>query len=205
VRSDFALSQKIDDMPLGHIMLGPSGGKSYPADDAASTKNVLTVRDVPEGPRQSIPRRQWSFAHSVEGKLAADSHFIHLDGGFLPGKIYEIVYEAKDPVVVGVGLAAVRDFLSYLKYDPQATAPVRRVYAVGISQSGRFLRHFCTRTSTRTSKAGRSWMASSPMWPARAGQFQSSLRAAFARRATNVQHLFPDGSLSLYRPSGKRP
>ncbi len=44
--------------------------------------------------------------------------------------------------MVGVGLAAVRDFLSYLKYDPQATAPVKRVYAVGISQSGRFLRHF---------------------------------------------------------------
>jgi hypothetical protein len=41
-----------------------------------------------------------------------------------------------------VGLAAVRDFLSYLKYDPEATAPVKRVYAVGISQSGRFLRHF---------------------------------------------------------------
>jgi hypothetical protein len=39
-------------------------------------------------------------------------------------------------------LAAVRDFLSYLKNDPQSTAPVRRVYAVGISQSGRFLRHF---------------------------------------------------------------
>jgi len=36
----------------------------------------------------------------------------------------------------------VRDFLSYLKYDPQSTAPVHRVYAVGISQSGRFLRHF---------------------------------------------------------------
>src|SRR6059058_1845327 len=142
VRADFTPSQKIDDMPLGHIMLGPSGGKSYPADDPASTKNVLTVRDTPEGPRQSIPRSQWSFAHSVEGQLAADPHFIHLDGGFLPGKIYEVVYEAKDPVVAGAGLAAVRDFLSYLKYDPQATAPVRRVYAVGISQSGRFLRHF---------------------------------------------------------------
>ncbi|HYT19156.1 MAG TPA: alpha/beta hydrolase domain-containing protein [Candidatus Polarisedimenticolia bacterium] len=147
VRSDFTPSQKIDEMPLGHIMLGPSGGKSYPADDPASTKNVLTVRDTPEGSRQSIPRSQWSFAHSLEGKLVADAHYIHLDGrhldgGFLPGKIYEVVYEAKDPAVVGVGLAAVRDFLSYLKYDPQATAPVRRVYAVGISQSGRFLRHF---------------------------------------------------------------
>src|SRR5213078_2697982 len=116
VRSDFTPSQKTDDMPLGHILLGPSGGKSYPADDPASTKNVLTVRDAPEGQRQSIPRSQWSFAHSVDGKLTADAHYIHLDGGFLLGKIYEVVYEA--------------------------TAPVRRVYAVGISQSGRFLRHF---------------------------------------------------------------
>lgn len=142
VRSDFTPSEKRDDMPLGHILLGPGGGNSYPVDDPASAKNVLTVRDTPSGARQVIPHSQWSFAHSVEGQLVADLHFIHLDGGFLPGKIYEVVYEAKDPVVVGAGLAAVRDFLSYLKYDPQATAPVRRVYAVGISQSGRFLRHF---------------------------------------------------------------
>jgi hypothetical protein len=142
VRSDFTPSLKIDDMPLGHIMLGPNGGKSYPVDDPGSAKNVLTVRDTPAGARQIVPRSEWSFARSVDGKLVSDAHFIHLEGGFLPGKIYEVVYEAKDPVVVGVGLAAVRDFLSYVKYDPQATAPVRRVYAVGISQSGRFLRHF---------------------------------------------------------------
>jgi hypothetical protein len=142
VRSDFTPAQKVDDMPLGHSLLGQTGGKSYPVDDSASAKNVLTVRDTPEGPRQVIPRTQWSFAHTVDGKLAADTHFIHLDGGFQVGKIYEVVYEAKDPVVVGLGFGAVRDFLSYLKYDPQATAPVKRVYAVGISQSGRFLRHF---------------------------------------------------------------
>ena len=142
VRSDFTPSEKKDDMPLGHILLGPSGGKSYPVDDPASAKNVLSVRDTPEGARQTIPRSQWSFGHSVEWRLVADPHFIHLNGGFLPGRIYEVVYEAKNPVVAGVGLAAVRDFLSYLKYDPQATAPIKRVYAVGISQSGRFLRHF---------------------------------------------------------------
>ena len=142
VRSDFTPAQIVEDMPLGHSLLGPTGGKSYPVDDPASAKNVLTVRDTPEGPRQTIPRNQWSFAHTVDGKTAADPHFIHLDGGFQPGKIYEVVYEAKDPVVAGLGLAAVRDFLSYLKYDPQSTAPVHRVYAVGISQSGRFLRHF---------------------------------------------------------------
>jgi Alpha/beta hydrolase domain len=142
VRSDFTSAQKRDDMPLGHILLGAGGGKSYAVDDPASPKNVLTVRDTPDGARQTIPRSQWSFAHSVEGQLVADPHFIHLNGSFLAGKIYEVIYEAKDPVVVGAGLAAVRDFLSYLKYDPQATAPVHRVYAVGISQSGRCLRHF---------------------------------------------------------------
>ena len=142
VRSDFTPAQKVEDMPLGHSLLGPTGGKSYPVDDPASAKNVLTVRDMPAGPRQTIPRNQWSFSHSVDGKLIADVHFVHLDGGFQPGKIYEVVYEAKDPVVAGLGFAAVRDFLSYLKYDRNSTAEAHRVYAVGISQSGRFLRHF---------------------------------------------------------------
>jgi alpha/beta hydrolase family protein len=142
VRSDFTPAQKVEDMPLGHSLLGPTGGKSYPADDPASAKNVLTARDTPDGPRQTIPGSQWNFAHIVDGKLVADPHFVHLEGGFQAGKIYEVVYEAKDPVVAGLGLASVRDFLSYLKYDPQSTAPVHRVYAVGISQSGRFLRHY---------------------------------------------------------------
>jgi hypothetical protein len=142
VRTDFTPAEKRDDMPLGHILLGPDGGNSYPVDDPESKQNVLTVRDTPTGQRQVIPRSDWSFAHVVDGKLTADPHYFHLNSGFVPGKIYELVYTAKNPAVVGVGLAAVRDFLSYLKHDPQATAPVKRAYAVGISQSGRFLRHF---------------------------------------------------------------
>ncbi|HXA84965.1 MAG TPA: alpha/beta hydrolase domain-containing protein, partial [Candidatus Dormibacteraeota bacterium] len=142
VRTDFTPAEKRDDMPLGHILLGPDGGNSYPVDDPASERNKLTVRDTPTGTRETISRSEWSFAHLAQGQLTADPHYVHLKSGFLPGKIYELVYTAKDPAVVGVGLAAVRDFLAYLKYDPQAAAPVKRVYAVGISQSGRFLRHF---------------------------------------------------------------
>jgi hypothetical protein len=142
VRTDFTPAEKRDDMPLGHILLGPDGGNSYPVDDPESEKNKFTVRDTPIGDRKTIPRSEWSFGHVVDGQLKADPHYVHLNSGFVPGKIYELVYTAKNPAVVGVGLAAVRDFLSYLKYDPQATAPVKRAYAVGISQSGRFLRHF---------------------------------------------------------------
>lgn len=133
VRADFTVAQRRDEMPLGHIMLGPNGGNSYPVDDPASPQNVLTVRDTRDGQRQTIPRDQWSFR---------EARFIRLNGGFTPGKIYEVVYTTKNPAISGVGLAAVRDFLSYLKHDPQAVAPVERAYAVGISQSGRFLRHF---------------------------------------------------------------
>lgn len=142
VRTDFTPAEKRDDMPLGHILLGPDGGNSYPVDDPASEKNKLTVRDAPTGDRKTIPRSEWSFGHIVDGQLTPDPHYIHLNSGFVPGRIYELVYTAKNPAVVGVGLAAVRDFFSYLKYDPQATALVKRAYAVGISQSGRFLRHF---------------------------------------------------------------
>ena len=142
VRSDFTPAEKRDDWPLGHILLSPDGGNSYPVDDPASERNRLTVRATPTGDRTKIPGSEWSFAHVVNGQLAPDPHFVHLNTGFVPGRIYELVYTAKNPAVVGVGLAAVRDFLSYLKYDPQATAQVKRAYAVGISQSGRFLRHF---------------------------------------------------------------
>ncbi|HXB19850.1 MAG TPA: hypothetical protein VNV88_00645, partial [Candidatus Solibacter sp.] len=79
VRSDFTPAAKRDDMPLGHILLGPTGGQSYAVDDPSSSLNVLTVRDTPTGPRQTIPRNQWSFAHQVDGKLVDDPHFIHLN------------------------------------------------------------------------------------------------------------------------------
>src|SRR5438270_2685806 len=142
MRTDFTLAQKRDDMPLGHILLGPDGGNSYPVDDPASQKNVLTVRDTPTGERQTILRSEWSFAHVVDGQLKADPNYVHLNSGFVLGRSYELVYTANNPAIVGVGLVAVRDSLSYLKYETQATAQVMRVCAGGISHSERFRRHF---------------------------------------------------------------
>ena len=64
--------------------------------------------------------------------------------GFQPKKIYEVVYTAKDPAVVGVGPAAVRDTVSRLKYGVASelgipAGAIKRALAFGISQSGRFL------------------------------------------------------------------
>ncbi len=62
--------------------------------------------------------------------------------------IYEVVYRAKGSPVAGLGLAAIRDFASYLKYGGanatlrETPAALQRVIGYGYSQSGRFLREF---------------------------------------------------------------
>ena len=106
-------------------MQGHLGGVEYPVAAPEDPRNVLTVRDSREGQRTVIPRAQWQFAHTVDGKLVPSNRFIHLNGGFQPGKIYEYVYVVADPVVAGGGFAAIRDFASYAKHDPNAMTPAR--------------------------------------------------------------------------------
>src|SRR6202022_2104368 len=105
-------------------------------------RNILAVRDSRNVERTLIPSSEWQFAHTVDGKLVPSNRHIHLNGGFQPGKIYEYVYVAADPVIAGGGFAAVRDFASYAKHGRDAITPAARVYGEGISQNGRFLRDF---------------------------------------------------------------
>jgi hypothetical protein len=142
LRGDLMPSKAMDEIPLGHLIQGNIGGSEYPVVAPKDLRNVLTVRDSRTGQRTTIPRAQWQFARMVNGKLEPSDRFIHLDGGFKPGKIYEYVYVVADPVVAGGGFAAIRDFASYAKHANDAITPAVRVYGEGISQNGRFLRDF---------------------------------------------------------------
>ncbi len=142
LRGDIMPSHVMPEIPLGHLITGHIGGTEYPVSAPGDPRNVLTVRASRDAQRITIPRSEWQFAHMVNGKLEASDRFIHLNGGFLPGKIYEYVYVVADPVVAGGGFAAIRDYASYSKHDPNAITPTKRVYGEGISQDGRFLRDF---------------------------------------------------------------
>jgi len=142
LRGDLMPPRKMDEIPLGHLILGHIGGTEYPVAAPDDPHNTLTVRESRDAPRTMIPRSQWQFAHTVDGKLTPSDRYIHLDGGFEPGKIYEYVYAVADPVVAGGGFAVIRDFASYAKHAPDAITPAARVYGEGISQNGRFLRDF---------------------------------------------------------------
>lgn len=142
LRGDWMPSKATEEMQLGHLIMGKIGGSEYPVAVVDDPRNILTVRNSREAKRIVIPRSQWAFAHSVDGKLAPSDRFIHLNGGFEPGRIYEYVYVVRDPVVAGLGFAAVRDFASYAKHSPSALMPAVRIYGEGISQNGRFLRDY---------------------------------------------------------------
>ena len=115
-------------------------GIQYCARDRMQADATLTFRTTIDGPAEVVPRDAWQFA---PGGCA-----VIVPAGFKPG-LYEAVYEAEGSPVAGLGLAAIRDFASYLKFgaggvDTLRERPslLRRVVGFGYSQSGRLLREF---------------------------------------------------------------
>ncbi len=107
VRSEWEGDQRVDT-----ISLGDRTQVAYPVADQNNSANKMYVRDTVNGERRLIARSKWTFA---------DATHVKMDDGFEPGKIYEVVYQAKDPVVVGLGPAAIRDVVSFLKYGGEET------------------------------------------------------------------------------------
>ncbi|MHB8645279.1 MAG: alpha/beta hydrolase domain-containing protein [Thermomicrobiales bacterium] len=117
----------------------------YPAADVDDPDAVLTVRDWPGSPRTTIPRDQWRFARGGKDPAPDETH-LWLSTEFQPGKVYEVVYRTRRCPVVGTGLLAVRDSVSFLHHSDAADNPcagrIDCTFGFGMSQSGRFLRHF---------------------------------------------------------------
>jgi hypothetical protein len=120
--------------------LGDRNAVAYPVRNPDDPALTLTVRDHPDSARRPVVRAAW---HLEDG-----THIV-MPAGFEPGKIYELVYTAQDPAIVGLGPAAVRDLISFFKYGISADTIlgdhhdfIKHAYGFGVSQSGRFLRTF---------------------------------------------------------------
>jgi hypothetical protein len=149
---------EVQDSPGNQVVpLAWGASRCYPVADGTERTAVLTVRDRPDrdspSDRQIIDRDQWRFARVEAGEIVDSPVHVFLEDGFVPGKIYELTYTAKNSRVVGLGLTAIRDAISFFHFDltdergmPNPLAVDGRpdsefAYIFGVSQSGRVITH----------------------------------------------------------------
>ncbi|WP_050032584.1 alpha/beta hydrolase domain-containing protein [Bradyrhizobium sp. LTSP857] len=100
----------------------------------------------------SIPGSDWAFADCTKVPFPGEPNprSLCLKNGFDPNLLYQLVYEAKDPKVLGVGFAAMRDVASFFRFeaaDDEGTpnpiaGRIHHTVVQGISQSGNALKTF---------------------------------------------------------------
>ena len=125
---------------------------------------VLTRRVKESDPRVAIPAAGWAFADCTTAPFPGvpSTTQICLKDGFDTDHVYELVYTAKHPTVLGLGFAATRDLIAFLRHaqrdDAGAPNPVagaiRTALAHGTSQAGRFLRTFLLLGFNRDERGG---------------------------------------------------
>jgi hypothetical protein len=170
---------------------GPGGaiGLPYCAMDASQPDAALTFRSEIDKPAIALPRESWQFS--------PDGCTVRRAAGFDAG-LNEVIYKATGSPVAGLGLAAVRDFASYLKYGSGVStlrenpALMRRIVGFGYSQSGRFLREF-VRDGFNQDEGGRAAFDGLMVASAGAGGGSFNHRFASPGQAGN-------SVLSIFRP-----
>ena len=174
-----------------------------PADTPQATlvsRDHETMEGVVTG-ETVIPSGDWKFCGG--GTFAAPLPLttlpvqICLKDGFDRSKLYQVVYTAKDPYVLGVGFAAWRDVGSFFKYASKEEGnpvggSISHSIARGVSQSGNYLRGWL-HLGFNEDEARR--QVHDGMWPIIAGR----------RIALNFRWAQPDGVLELYQAGSEGP
>lgn len=204
VRAEFVNNgpAAVPTLPLSAGAFTGTNHLAYPAATLSTTSAVLTQRVREEDPREVVPEDQWSFASCPPGSPATPSATdICFPAGFATDRLYELVYPARDPLVLGVGFAALRDSAVFFRTadadddgtpNPLAIGPkVRWATLFGVSQAGRAVRSFLQQGFNRDARGGRVYEA---LWPEVAtGKMPLSVRFGQPGRAygQHEDHLYP--------------
>lgn len=179
---------------------GLGGGAARPAPLSLETTQAILVRKRgDQAPGEPIASDAWAFADCAAAAFPgrSDPTKLCLRDGFDPAYAYELIYTAKDPLVLGVGFAATRDVVAFLRHagaddgNPLA-GDVRWTVGVGVSQAGNFLRSFL-HLGFNTDEHGR--------------RVFDGLNPQIAARHTplNFRFAVPGGAAGLYEPGSEGP
>src|SRR5262245_53777652 len=146
---------------------GNDYSSSYEALSLDTRSARFTYREREADLRQPIPSDAWQFARlDSHGQPIPSPWHCYLPSCFRLGWLYELIYTAKNPLVMGLGFSGVRDLIAFLLHadaDAEGTPnPLRQgeiginmAYGWGRSQSGRFLREFVYRGFNRDAQGRR--------------------------------------------------
>jgi hypothetical protein len=135
-------------MPVKGGPQGNQGGRGFDVATAKGARLYTGVSDDRPAEQKEVPQSDWAFADcsiaAFPGK--PDLTKLCIKGGFDPKLAYSLAFTAKDPKVLGIGFAATRDLVAFLRYDNSPANPLagkmRWAIGRGVSQSGNFLRAF---------------------------------------------------------------
>ena len=158
IRSEFEVADLTKTLNLSSGYFSGLTHHSYEVVNLDNSDATLTKRVHESDERQPIPNNDWAFADcdTKEFPGVPSRTDISLKGGFDPNYIYELIYTGKNPLVMGLGFAAIRDMASFLRYQlgderghpnplvvyGNSTTPVKAAIIQGVSQCGNFTRTF---------------------------------------------------------------
>jgi len=152
IRTEYVLSAPATTQNLSSGWFSGATHASYETVSLNNAGATLTQRVRESDPRQPIANSQWAFADCSTTPFPGvpSTTKICLNGGFDTNHIYELLYTAKNPTVLGIGFAASRDLVAFLRHarkdDAGRANPLARgidwTLVHGSSQSGRWVRTF---------------------------------------------------------------
>src|SRR5262245_6819480 len=176
---------------------------TYPVATLDKSKARLTVRARLDEQPADVPASEWEYVDEAMIRL--------LPAGtpFKQSHVYEFSYVAKDPVVAAIGLAATRDYVSFLRHASKDEAgnanplagDVRHVFSFSISQPSRALNDFQALGFNEDEK-GRRVIDGMLKWTGGGSGDQINYRfAQTGRTERNRQnHLYPEGVFPFAYP-----
>ena len=180
--------------PTQVFLLADREHLANPAADPEEAGAMLTVRDLPNSPAIPVDRSQWAFVRVEDEDVEPQHSHVYMPSGFEPGKIYQLVYTTNVSRIVGLGFVAMRDAVSFLKHAPASAGnplagAIDYAYAIGRSQSGRFLRQYI-HTGINEDEEDRT--ALDGIIPHVAGGMRGEFNMRFGQPSKDVCYIIPE-------------
>jgi hypothetical protein len=177
----------------------PGRGRTPASLDTTKARLISIAHENNLGVRTGVVEigsSDWAFASCATTPFPGtpSSTQICLRNGFDPNLAYELVYTAKDPLVLGVGMAAMRDVVSFFRNAGAAAGnpvggAIKWVIGYGISQSGRYTKTFLLLGFNEDEDGRRVWDGADPNIGGAMGQF--NIRFA---QPGNIANIFEPGA-----------